>query len=187
MADTQTPVADEDSRLMLRVGAGDEGALREIVERWQGPLLAFFERSVHSRQQAEDLVQLTFIRIYRAAPRYHQPLAKFSTYLFHVARRVLLNDYRSRRRKPLETVDPADLHAVEPGRAALRTLEIEEAFAKALEALPEDQRTAMLLLKQQELSYEEIAEAMQTSVPSVKTWIFRARQKLRDALKEFVS
>ena len=62
--------------------------------------------------------------------------------------------------------------------------ELEEAFTHALESLPENHRTALLLLKQQELSYEDIAATMGASVPSVKTWIFRGRQKLRELLRD---
>ncbi|MGF1447925.1 MAG: RNA polymerase sigma factor [Opitutales bacterium] len=175
---------DEDARLMLAVGAGDEAALRTLVEKWQGPLINFFYRSIRSREQSEDLTQVVFVRLYRAAPGY-QPTARFTTYLFQIARRLLINEFRRQQRKPLETVDPADLGGTVEGREALGTLEIEEAFAQALETLPENQRTAILLLKQQELSYEEIAASMDASVSAVKTWIFRARQSLREALKEF--
>ncbi len=175
---------DEDARLMLAVGAGDEAALRTLVEKWQGPLINFFYRSIRSREQAEDLTQVVFVRLYRAAPGY-QPTARFTTYLFQIARRLLINEFRRQQRKPLETVDPADLGGTVEGREALGTMEIEEAFARALETLPENQRTAILLLKQQELSYEEIARSMDASVSAVKTWIFRARQRLREALKEF--
>ncbi|MGF1482873.1 MAG: RNA polymerase sigma factor [Opitutales bacterium] len=175
---------DEDVRLMLAVGAGDDAALRTLVEKWQGPLINFFFRSIRSREQAEDLTQVVFVRLYRAAPGY-RPTAKFTTYLFQIARRLLINEYRRQQRKPLDTVDPADLGGSVEGRDALGQLEIEEAFEQALQTLPENQRTAILLLKQQELSYEEIADSMDASVSAVKTWIFRARQSLREALKEF--
>ncbi len=82
-------------------------------------------------------------------------------------------------------MDPADLQADTPGRDKLALMEIEEAFEQALETLPENQRTAILLLKQQELSYEEIAQAMDTTESSVKSWIHRARQKLKAELKDF--
>jgi RNA polymerase sigma-70 factor (ECF subfamily) len=183
-AEDASHAGDEDARLMLAVGAGDEAALRTLVEKWQGPLVNFFYRSIGSREQAEDLTQVVFVRVYKASAGY-QPKAKFSTYLFHIARRLLINEYRRQQRKPLEPVDPADLGGSVEGREALSRMELEEAFAHALEQLPENQRTAILMLKQQELSYEEIAEAMDASVSAVKTWIFRARQSLRATLKEF--
>lgn len=185
----EVPVPDEtkldpDAALMMKVAQGDQAALRELIEHWQGPLINFFYRSLRSVESSEDLAQTVFIRIYRAADRY-QPTAKFSTYLFHIARRVLINEFRRQGRKPLDTVDPADLHASTPGRDKLRLLELEEAFAKALEKLPEKQRTAILLLKQQQLSYEEIAKSMEASESAVKSWIHRARQKLKEELSDF--
>lgn len=176
---------DADAQLMLRVRAGDERALEELIERWKTPLINFFHRSLPSYEQAEDLAQLTFIRLYRAAEKY-EPRAKFSTYLFYIARRLLINEFRRRQRKPLEATDPADLHAVDPGDEERNLSEIEEAFQRALENLPERQRTAILLLKQQELSYAEIAEVMDATESAVKTWIFRARQTLKQELKDLV-
>lgn len=175
---------DVDAELMLRVGQGDQQALRQIIEHWQGPLINFFYRSLRSVESSEDLAQMVFIRIYKAADHY-QPTAKFSTYLFHIARRVLINEFRRQSRKPLDAVDPADLQASTPGRDQLRLLELEEAFAQAIEALPENQRTAILLLKQQQLSYEEIAATMEASEAAVKSWIHRARQKLKEELADF--
>jgi len=184
-ASTDPPAEpDADAVRMTRVAEGDQQALRELIEHWQGPLINFFYRSLRSVESAEDLAQQVFVRIYRAADRY-QPTAKFSTYLFHIARRVLINEFRRQSRKPLEPVDPADLRASTPGREPLRILELEEAFAAALETLPEKHRTAILLLKQQQLSYEEIAAAMGASEASVKSWIHRARQKLKDELRDF--
>ncbi|MGE9293544.1 MAG: RNA polymerase sigma factor [Puniceicoccales bacterium] len=175
---------DPDAALMLEAAGGSEQALRMLVEKWQTPLINFFYRSLGSVEQSEDLAQMVFIRVYQAAAKY-EPKAKFSTYLFHIARRLLINEYRRQSRKPLEAVDPAELGAETPGRDKLALMEIEEAFEKALETLPENQRTAILLLKQQELSYEEIAQAMDASETAVKSWIHRARQKLKIELKDF--
>lgn len=176
---------DDDAALLLRVGAGEDAAMRPLVEKWQGPLVNFFYRSLRSVEASEDLAQVVFVRIYRAA-RSYEPRAKFSTYLFHIARRILINEFRRQSRKPLDAVDPAELQgAITPGREKLDLMEIEEAFAQALEKLPENHRTAILLYKQQELSYEQIAEAMDASVMAVKSWIYRARQKLKEELADF--
>ena len=174
------PVPDEE--LMARVGIGDEDALGTLIDRWKNPLINFFYRSLQSYDQAEDLAQMVYIRLYRAAPKYH-PTAKFSTFLFHISRRLLINEYRRQKRKPLDAVDPKDLTGCYSGRTELNVLEIEEAFTSALGGLPENQKTAILLLKQQELSYQEIAEAMEATESAVKTWIFRARKHLKSALK----
>ena len=173
---------DADSALMWRVREGDEKALAELIDKWKTPLINFFYRSLGSYGPAEDLAQMTFVRIYRSAPRY-EPRAKFSTYLFHVARRLLINEYRHRQRKPLDTVDTAELPAICDNEDGRNMSEIEEAFNQAIGKLPEKHATALLLLKQQELSYEEIAEMMDASVGAVKTWIFRARAQLKEELK----
>jgi RNA polymerase sigma-70 factor (ECF subfamily) len=176
---------DEDVQLMCAVAQGDEKALTQLIRKWQGPLINFFYRSFGSVEQAEDLTQLVFIRLYRAASTY-KPVARFSTYLFHIARRLLINEFRRRQRKPLDAVDPSELQAPDAGagRDQQRMFELEEAFQQALVRLSEDQRSAMLLLKQQELSYEEIAAVMEQSVAAVKTHIFRGRQRLKEILRE---
>jgi RNA polymerase sigma-70 factor (ECF subfamily) len=176
-------IADE--LLMLRVGRGDEASLRVLIERWQTPLLNFFYRSVNDHGLAEDLAQRVFVRIYRAAERY-KTSAKFSTYLFHIARRLLINEFHKSKRRPSVATDPFELHAVDPGNTEREIAELEEIFRSGLEDLPENQRTAILLLKQQQLSYAEIAEIMHSSESAVKTWIFRARQHLKQVLQNTV-
>lgn len=176
---------DEDIGLMLRVKEGDEQALVELIERWQNPLINFFYRSISSRADAEDMAQVTFVKLYGAAKRY-EPRAKFSTYLFHIARRVLLNEYRRRGRKPVHLLAPEDLPNPAEPDPELKLLELEEIFQRGLAQMPENHRTAILLLRQQELSYAEIADIMNTSESLIKTWIFRARQLLRNELKKHV-
>ncbi len=185
MEDNAQVESDPSVSLMLQLREGDESAFDRLVERWQSPLINFFYRSLSSYEQAEDLTQMVFIRIYRAAPRY-QASAKFSTFLVQVARRLLINEFRRSQRKPLEAWDPEDLKAVTSGQDDQSYMEIEEAFEQCLKKLPENQRTAILLLKQQELSYQEIATVMEASESAVKTWIFRARQFLKQELKDLV-
>ncbi len=175
---------DEDTACMRRLAAGDDSALAEIVKRWHTPLLNFFYRSTGSREDAEDLMQSVMIKLYRAAPRYRVE-ARFSTYLFVIARRVLQNHRRFFRRKMFGLVDNgsvSETFLADSDDGKVR--EIEEFFQTALKSLPESQRTAILLLKQQGMSYREIADAMRTNESSVKTWIFRARQKLKEAYDE---
>jgi RNA polymerase sigma-70 factor, ECF subfamily len=175
----------EDALLMQAVARGDERALGELIQRWQRPVLNFFYRSLGSGGDAEDLAQAVFIKLHRAAPRY-RPTARFSTYLFHIARRVLLNEFRRRGRKPLDPVAPEDLVATASSNSDLQLLELEEIFQRSLERMPENHRTAILLLKQQELSYAEIAEIMETTEGMVKTWIFRARTILKEELRNIL-
>ena len=176
--------ANEDIRWMRAVASGNEDAFGCIIEKWQKPLINFFYRSTQSVELAEDLAQMTFVKLYRTAPRY-EPTAKFSTFLFHIGRHLLINEIRRQTRKPLDAIDPMELGGITPGRDKLELMEIEEAFMLALKTLPENQKTAILLLKQQELSYEEIADTMGAAETTVKSWIHRARKKLKEELKDF--
>lgn len=181
---TQAPVDDMDSLCVRSIAHGDREALANLVERWQNRLINFFYRSTHNRADAEDLAQETFIELYRAADRY-QARGSFSAFLFTIARRRLIDSYRKRARRPLDYIDPTDFtmqHQAEPDDS---TSEIKEAFHRALATLPDNQRNAILLRQQQELSYEEIAETLDASLSAVKTWIHRARTHLRDELEDF--
>lgn len=187
LSDTAAAVVqpdDPDIAAMARVAIGDEAALGEIIDRWEKPLRAFLYRSLRSWEDAEDLAQVTFIRLYRVAPRY-EPSARFSTFLFTIARRLLLNEYRRRSRKPAEPTAPEDFgHLAGENDSERQRFEIEEALHNALNDVPEKQRTALLLHQQQGLRYSEIAKMMKASESAVKSWIFRARQHLREALQD---
>ena len=176
---------DEDIRLMFEVAAGDSNALRLLIDKWKKPLINFFYRSLSSYTESEDLAQVVFIKIYRAAEPY-EARAKFSTFLFHVARRVLLNEFRRKGRKPVDYVDPQEFHyeLSEDPNEKRRLVEIEEIFQLAIKKLPEKHRSAILLYKQQQLSYLEIAEIMKASENAAKTWIHRARTQLKIVMKE---
>jgi RNA polymerase sigma-70 factor, ECF subfamily len=176
---------DEDIRLMFEVAAGDSNALRQLIDKWKKPLIIFFYRSLGSYTESEDLAQVVFIKIYRASARY-EARAKFSTFLFHIARRVLLNEFRRKGRKPVDYVDPQEFHyeLSEDPEVKQRLVEIEEIFQLAIKKLPEKHRSAILLYKQQQLSYLEIAEIMNASENAVKTWIHRARVQLKIDMEE---
>ncbi len=179
----QENAEDPDAMLMLEAAGGSEGALRILVEKWKNPLMNYFYRSVCDVHISEDLAQQTFINLWKARAGYSAS-AKFSTYLFYIARRVLISRYRKESRRRVSACDPADLDCQVDGRESLDVGELEELFYLALKELPENQRTAILLLKQQELSYEQIAETMGASVQAVKTWVHRARLALREVLRK---
>jgi len=175
---------EEDRRLMGLVAAGDDDALRLLVHRHHTRLIGYLRSEVGSQATAEELAMEVFIRLHRAAGRW-RPEAKLSTYLIHIARNLVLNEWRRRSRKPTSALESAP----EPGDAApesgRRVVELEEAFSRAVAQLPEEQRTAILLLVQQEMPYEEIASAMGCPVSSVKTWIHRARARLKELMRDF--
>lgn len=177
-------VEDIDSACLRAIAAGDQAAFASIVERWQVRLINFFYRSVGNRSDAEDLAQETFLELYRAAGRY-EPRGTFNAYIFTVARRRLIDSYRKKARRPLDFIDPTDFVMQQQAEEINHSSEIEEAFHRALAALPDNQRNAILMLQQQGLSYDEIAEALGSSLSAVKTWIHRARTHLRTELKDF--
>jgi RNA polymerase sigma-70 factor (ECF subfamily) len=183
--DSASPVVEDlDSAALRAAAAGDGDMFRGLVERWQDHLINFFYRSTGNRADAEDLAQETFLDLFRAAGRYRDG-GTFKALLFTLARRRLIDSYRRRSRRPLQLVDPTDHFMQTQSADTDHRPEIEEAFHRALATLPDKQRDAILLRQQQELAYEEIAEAMGGSVSAVKTWIHRARQHLREELKDY--
>ncbi len=170
---------EREAFLMERIASGDQYAMEELIALWKMPMFRFFLRSLSHHEDAEDLTQRVFVRIYRSAERY-LPHAKFSTWIFTIARNLLIDEIKKRKRRPQmvfgEHVERAG--EVEVGRSA----ELSEILMKQLDAIPENHRTALLLRVQRELSYREIAEVMQSTEASVKTWIHRARLDLRKSL-----
>ena len=177
-------IEDIDSACLHALVEGDRDAFAQIVDRWQARLINFFYRSTGNRADAEDLAQETFIELNRVAARY-QPQGTFRAFVFTLARRRLIDGYRKKARRPLEYVDPGEYFMQSQAEAGDQIREIEEAFHCALAALPENQRNAILMLQQQGLSYDEIAQALNASVSAIKTWIHRARVHLRQELKDF--
>jgi len=185
MSDTNTSKIEEiDSLCMRSIAEGDREAFANLVERWQTRLINFFYRSTSNRADAEDLAQETFIELYRVAPRY-EARGTFNAFIFTVARRRLIDSYRKKARRPLDYIDPTDFAMQQQAEESDHTREIEEAFHRALATLPDNHRHAILMLQQQGLSYNEIAEALDASLSAVKTWIHRARTHLREELREF--
>jgi RNA polymerase sigma-70 factor (ECF subfamily) len=177
------PDDEEDKRLMSLVASGDDDALRLLIHRHHARLVGYLRAEVGSQATAEELAMEVFIRLHRAAARW-RPEAKLTTYLIHIAHNLVLNEWRRRGRKPTSALESAP----EPGDlshdSARRVTELDEAFRQAVALLPAEQKTAILLLVQQEMPYEDIAAAMGAPVSSVKTWIHRARTRLRELLKD---
>ena len=179
-ADSIDPIPRErEVSLMERIASGDQSAMEELIELWKMPIFRFFLRSLNHHEDAEDLTQRVFIRIYRSSERY-LPQAKFSTWIFTIARNLLIDEIKKRKRRPHMVFDEyiEKVGDVKGGRSA----ELTEILMKHLDTIPENHRTALLLRVQRELSYREIAEVMQTTEASVKTWIHRARLELRKSL-----
>jgi len=195
-----TPSHDPDTDLMLRVKRGGREAheaFAALVERWQQPLISFVYRTLPDGAEAEDLAQAVFLQVWKTADRY-QPSAKFSTFLFTVARNLCLNELRRRSRHPADSLDEPraeddqhPLRQIEDARqpSAADSAQQFEIFAKveaALAELPEKQRTAIVLCREGELSYEEIAEVLGTSLQATKSIIHRGRELLKARLKPYL-
>lgn len=189
--------SDPDAALMLRVQRGDRDAFTELVRKYQQPIFNFILRTLRDETEAEDLAQTTFVQVWKSAARY-QANAKFSTWIYTIARNLCLNEIRRRARHPAESLDgsaPAGEEAIAPqleDRAApqppgaLLQGELEAKLAEALADLPENQRTAILLCQRDELSYEEIARVLGCSLAATKSLIFRGRETLKLRLKAYL-
>jgi RNA polymerase sigma-70 factor (ECF subfamily) len=193
------PLADPDVRLMLEVRDGNAAAFEELMLRYQDRLVTVLEHLVGRRGQAEDLAQEVFLRVYRARERY-QPGSKFSTWLFTIANNVASNALRSRSRQREVQVAPTERACDDPltieqlAQAAsslmptrlLDKAELRDVVKAALDTLNERQRLAVLLNKFEEMSYADIAVAMEMTPQAIKSLLSRAREKLRDALQPYL-
>ncbi len=192
-------MARSDVQLMLEVKHGDEVSFELLLQRYRTPLCHFLSRMVRDRALAEDLAQEVFLRVYRARKEY-EPSAKFTTWFFRIAANLALNSLRNTRYHKLE--DSLDEPKEgEDGQAQFldvpdRTPGIEQrllesdrvaAIRRAIQALPEKQRAAILLHKYQELEYEEIARILNCSVSALKSLLFRAYETLRVELAPLIA
>lgn len=180
-------MVDEDVRLMLAFRDGDDRAFDRLFERWAGRVLRFVERMVGEASVAEELVQETFVRVWKARARY-EPEARFSTWLFTIAGNAARNELRRPFRRAVhESVDeeqgaPLDLATdAPPADEVVDARRTGQGLEAALQALPERQREALWLRAVEDLSYAEVAEALATSEKSVKALIHRARVTLARA------
>jgi RNA polymerase sigma-70 factor, ECF subfamily len=192
-------MARTDVQLMLDVKAGDEQSFELLLRKYRTPLVNFLYRMVRNTAVAEDLAQEVFLRVYRARQEY-APSAKFTTWMFRIATNLALNSVRDNRHRQMEisvdqSVDTGDdeLRALEvPDRAPSAEQELvarcrSELIMKAIHALPEKQRAAVLLHKYQELDYDEIARVLECSESALKSLLFRASETLRVQLAPLVS
>lgn len=179
-----SPAAGDEIDWMRRIATGDGPAMTRMMERWKLPLLGFLQRLVGSRSDAEELVLEVFVRLHRAAPRY-EPTARFSTFLFSIAQRLALNELRRRRRKPVELVAPETFdHLAGDASEERRLADLEESFQIALGRLAPKHRTALLLVVQQGLGYEEAAQVLNSTPNAVRVLVHRARQELKAKMEE---
>ncbi len=188
---------DPDAGLMLRVKRGDRQAFEALVNKYKQPVINLIYRTLGDAHEAEDLAQNVFVQVYKSADRY-RATAKFTTWLFTIARNLCLNEIRRRSRHRAESLDaPHPEHEDQPRHQfedhktfsppdALLHGELEEKIQRALSNLPENQRVAILLCRQDELSYEDIAKVLGCSLSATKSLIHRGREALKQKLKPYL-
>ncbi|MEZ6096523.1 MAG: sigma-70 family RNA polymerase sigma factor [Pirellulaceae bacterium] len=189
---------DPDVRLMLEVRNGSASAYEKLVKKYEQRIFGFFEHMV-ARDQAEDLAQEVFLRVFRARENY-TPGAKFSTWLFTITHNVASNALRRRSRNmefnlSPDSNRPGNTGALErlaisaSGHQPTRQLdnsERAEIVRAAIQSLKERQRTAVLLSKYEGMSYQEIADTMELTPQAVKSLLSRARANLKDILQPYL-
>jgi RNA polymerase sigma-70 factor (ECF subfamily) len=183
---------ENDQQLVQRVQAGDQSAFNLLVLKYQHRVLKLIGRFVSDQSEAQDVAQEAFLKAYRALGSFRGESA-FYTWLYRIAINTAKNALVSQRRRPvdfdLDLQDPdqyerqAKLKEADTPEGVLLTDEIRAVVEEAMEQLPEDLRTAIVLRELEGLSYEEIAEAMDCPVGTVRSRIFRAREAIDKKLK----
>ena len=189
---------DSDAALMLKVQEGDFVAFESLVDKYKQPVINIVARMIRDPVEAEDIAQKVFLQVFKASARY-QVKAKFSTWLFTIARNLGLNELRRRSRRPTSSLDAAggsdaeepvdwqieDRQVTGADEAALQS-ELTTKIDEVLGELPVNQRTAIVLLKEKGLSYDHIAGILGCSVSAVKSLIHRGRETIKARIKPYM-
>ncbi|MGC9198247.1 MAG: RNA polymerase sigma factor [Acidobacteriaceae bacterium] len=188
----------DDADVMLELKAGNMDAFDVLLAKYRKPMVHFMFRMVHNHAVAEELAQEVFLRVYRSRETYRAE-ARFSTWLYRIATNLGVNyarDTRYERTAATVYLDEVDAETgITPdvadnapsAEADLLRKERMQAIRQHVMALPERQRTAVLMHKYQGMDYQQIGEVLNLSESATKSLLFRAYQTLREKLKEFVS
>jgi RNA polymerase sigma-70 factor (ECF subfamily) len=191
------PSGLDDAQVMLRVRDGDDAAFNYLVERYRRAMIGFMYRMVHNAAIAEELSQEVFLRVYRSRGSYTAD-AKFTTWLYRIATNLAVNHARDNRHERPEEKSSLDEVNAETGLAMdvadpkpsaeqeILRRERLRAIRREVAALPERQRMAVMMHKFQGLDYRQIAEVLHLSESATKSLLFRAYEKLRESLKDFI-
>ncbi len=181
---------DCDAELMVRVKEGDCASFGLLLEKHRAPVIHFLYRMVQNQAVAEELAQEVFLRVYRSRATY-EPTAKFTTWLFRIATHMALNALRDGKNQRFERhldENPAEGPARELPDARpsveetmVRQVRLDE-VRRAIGALPDKQRAAVLMHKYEEMEYSQIAKVLNCSESAVKSLLFRAYETLRARL-----
>ena len=185
-----------DTALMLRLRAGEDVALNPLMDRWQTPLVSFILRYTGNKEDALDLAQETFARIYEHRGSY-KPQNKFSSWLFTIATNLCHNHARWKKRHPTVTLHSANAEEESGGLEAslpasgdtpadsAERNDLANAVRAHVQMLPHDLKTIVLLFEFQNLGYSEIAAAVGCTPKAVETRLYRARKILHDSLSHW--
>lgn len=184
-----------DQTLFVALRQGDDTALNHLIARWEQPLFAFAWRYMHNTADARDLVAETFVRLYQQRDRL-RPDTKLSAWLFTALTNLCHNQHRWRRRHPTVSFQAAtdegasfdEVLASDSPRPST-SIERDEALKqllRAIDTLPHDLKTTVLLHHYEGLSYREIGDITGCSDRGVETRLYRARQRLREQLGDFM-
>lgn len=168
-----------DHDLMILVHKGDDGAFEELLRRYQDPVYGFALKMTGDAQEAEDVAQDTFLRLYNMAGRY-RPDASLKTFILRITRNLCIDHFRKKRPELMEELPelPMEHTPLDLLEKAIdsRTLDL------AIEKLPPNQRAALLLRHFEAMKYAEIAETLDLTVSAVESLLVRARRKLHGFL-----
>ena len=203
--DTEVPQIEvseqdlSDHSLIEATRQGDEAAFAEIMRRYRSPIVNFLYRFLNDYEEAVDLAQETFVRIYFAIDRYHTSYA-FSTYIYRIASNLAISELRRRKRRRILSLngllhgsnheEAADIEPADERKlpdADLVDDEQTRVIGKAIAALPEKYRLPLILRDIEGRSYEDVATILELGLGTTKSRISRARGLLKDKLKGYVS
>ncbi len=187
--------ASIDQALVVRVQRGEKSAFDLLVKKYQYRIASLVSRFVHDSAEVEDVVQEVFIKAYRAIGRFRGDSA-FYTWIYRIAVNTSKNYLLAQgRRPPGQDLDPVDVENMESNRkmrdmdtpdSIFLSKNVADTVKRTIEALPEEHRQAILLRELEGLSYEEIADAMECPIGTVRSRIFRAREAIEKALQEVI-
>jgi RNA polymerase sigma-70 factor, ECF subfamily len=185
-----------DHALIDQIRGGDEGAFGELMSRYRGPITNYLYRFLNDYEEAVDLAQETFVRVYFALDRYHKGFA-FSTYIYRIATNLAISEIRRRKRRRLLSLtglfsgdgeSEVEFQPPDKGKLADEALvddERSEVIGRAIAALPEKYRVPVVLRDIEGRSYDEIAEILELGLGTTKSRISRGRGLLKEKLERY--